>query len=162
MLNRFFIMPLCVLVLIFSLEKVRAQSAVELEMGANVIDTIMVDVETDLQVTFTDNHIGEYVVKPDLSRINQGIFSPATIRITGNPTEAMVDIQAQEILSQAEDGPPITISQFNVLGEDASSSISIMPFARDESFLLVIGGKVTGGGNDGIYKGVNILNINYL
>lgn len=162
MLNKPFFLPLCLLVLTFPLGKSAAQSAVEMEMGASLIDTIMVDVETDLQVTFTDTHLGDYVVQSDISKINQGIFSPATIRITGNPTEAMVDIEAEKISGELGQGEPVTISQFNVLGEDASSSISIMPFASDESFLLVIGGKVTGGNNDDIYKGVNILNINYL
>jgi len=162
MTSKFFIVTLCTVVLFAPFVSVFAQSATELDMGASVIETIMVDVETDLQVTFTDTYAGDFVVQPDISSADIGVISPATIRITGNTAEAMVDIEAEKILGESNDAAPITISQFNVLGQEASSSITIMPFAEDKSFLLVIGGKVTGGNKNDSFKGINILNINYL
>lgn len=162
MILSFLQLPLFLFALAVLPKEANSQAAIELQMGVNIIGTIMVDVETDLQVTFTETDVADYVVAPRLSGIKQGFFSPATIRITGDTAEAMVDIEAQKVWGEVEGQSPVIISDFNVLGEESGTSVEIMPFARDESFLLVIGGKVTGGSNNDIYKGVNILNINYL
>lgn len=141
-----------------------AQVSKRLRIGAHLLQSIVVDVETDLNVTFVDEGLDTYVVKPELESDNQLLLSPATIRITGAPVEVMVDIEVEEVFDSGGEGEKIlSISDFNLTREGAGSSVVIMPYSDEESFLLIIGGTVSGvEGFTEYYTGLNILNVNYL
>lgn len=134
------------------------------KIGANVFDAVIIDPETRLEVMFKDKGPSNYVVEPRIVVEQKTLLSPATIRITGNPVEAMIDIEVEEISgSNKDNGSAVTISNFNLMEKNAGSSVTIMPYSDENSFLLVVGGTVSGAGNSGDeYTGLNILNINYL
>lgn len=138
-----------------------ATLAREKTMGANMMSPILVSVEKGLIVNFGTAGTDTYVVDPSGE---SDIGHPALIRISGNPVEVMIHVERDTISGDAtENLQGLKISEFNVLQQGAGSSVGLMPFSDEDSFLLTIGGKVTGS-SEFIerYTGVNILSVNYL
>lgn len=138
---------------------VHAQGGVTMKTKANLLDTVIVEIESGIEILFMEE-MDSYVVSP----LGTETSNPALIRVSGAPVEAMIDIEFQQANGQGILGnQSVTISEFNVLGKESGSSVNIMPFSDDGALLLTIGGTVTDvDKTDEFYTGVNVLNINYL
>ncbi len=141
----------------------RAQVSIKGKVGATIFDSIILDIETDMRVTFTDEAVGSYVVDPELRVGEDALLEPARIRITGYPVEIMVDIEVEDVVDPDGGDIAVSVSNFNLLQENAGSSVTVMPYSDENSFLLFVGGTVSGVRDLGkSYTGLNVLNINYL
>lgn len=142
-----------------------AQISTQLQMVSSLLESVVIDVESDLGVSFGEEVSELYVIDPQKNQegdITQD--TPATIRITGDPVEMMVNIERDEISSEdGEETPPVVVSDFNLVEQGSGSEIEIMPDANENSILLNIGGSVSGVLDvSKEYTGLNMLNVNYL
>lgn len=136
-----------------------AQGSIVIRTEANVLDSIIIDIESGIDILFTED-AENYVV----GSVDTETSSPAIVRVSGAAVEAMIDVEFQQTNGiGAQGGEFITISEFNLSGKESGSSVNIMPSSDDETFLLRIGGTVKNvEKTDEFYTGVNVLNINYL
>lgn len=142
-----------------------AQISSQLQIVSSLLESVIIDVESNLDVSFGEAAGEVYIIDPQ-NNVKEGATpdTPATIRITGDPVEIMVNLERDQILSEAADGAaPVTISDFNLIESGSGSEVGIMPDANENSILLNIGGSVSGVLDvSKEYMGLNILNVNYL
>ena len=134
------------------------------KMITQLHQAVRVDVETEMFIVFAEADIGKRFIKTsDIYNQQDTSKTAAIIRITGGSAELMVDLEKEKMEEEGGDGAPeIFLYDFNIAQEGAGTSVSVMPFASDDTFVLSIGGTVEGGSEDSFYEAVNLLNINFL
>lgn len=136
-----------------------AQGAIMMRSEANLLDSIIVDIESGIDIVFTDD-AENYVV----GLVDTHSGNPAIVRVSGAVVEAMIDVEFEQIDGISSQGDRfVIISDFNLSGQESGSSVNTMPSADDGVFLLTIGGTIKNvEKTDDFYTAVNVLNINYL
>lgn len=134
------------------------------KMITQLHQSVRVDVESGLFILFADSEVGKRFIRTsDIYQRQDSGKAAAIVRVTGGSAELMVDIEKETMEKNNEEGgPQVLLYDFNIAEEGAGSSVSVMPFASDDSFVLSIGGTVEGGSEDTFYEAVNLLNINFL
>jgi hypothetical protein len=134
------------------------------KMNATMLDSVIIDVESDLNVNFIEKELSKYTVKTsDLPWLEENPHKKAAVvRITGGQAEMMVDIGREKIEGKVNSGIALSLYDFNIAEEGAGTAVTVIPKAEENSFILSIGGTVEGEIESGYYNGINLLCINYL
>lgn len=145
---------------LFNNVDVFAQLSVQNKVGASMLQSLIVELESEFEVEFVGTELATYVVG---TKENDTENKPALIRITGGAAEFVIDLEIQRLDGSSEsDSSVVSVYDFNVGQEDAGAYVAMIPEGEKHSFVLAIGGTVEGGIDEKHYTGINILNINYL
>jgi hypothetical protein len=127
--------------------------------------SLIIDMEVDFSVDFSKDRQEIITVTPELEEgddSDDGI-RPAIVRVRGGAAEALVDVETSDIRIENNVGEDaIKLYDFDIVNEDTGASVIVVPDSSEDSFLLSVGGKVTGLKENEVFTGFNILNLNYL
>lgn len=128
------------------------------------MQSVIVEMEADFEVTYNAGDSEIVDVQPTLDGVSDSErFNPTLVRITGGAAEALLDVELNNIKIENMDGTDsIKLYDFDIIANGSGEAAIIIPDASEQSFLLTVGGKVSGLDSDDFYAGFNILNINYL
>jgi hypothetical protein len=138
---------------------------IEFPVEVHLMKSLIIDMEVDFSVDFSKDRQEIITVTPELEEgddSDDGI-RPAIVRVRGGAAEALVDVETSDIRIENNVGEDaIKLYDFDIVNEDTGASVIVVPDSSEDSFLLSVGGKVTGLKENEVFTGFNILNLNYL
>lgn len=143
-------------VVFFSPVSSYSQIALDDITGVELMNSIDIEVQTDLSIVFSVG-ISSYTVQPG------DMENSVEVLIRGSSSEVMVDLEQENLNAMdSEDNSVFKMSNFNVAETGAGTSTTLTPSSEDMLYSFFIGGSVTGMEDvDEYYTGVNVLNVNY-
>lgn len=159
------------LIVIIALPRYVSAQVLEFTMEANLMGSVVIDLEADFDVNFGTDFEGfagfagleeVIAVKPNEDEGDK-MLQPALVRVRGGTAEALVSLESTSIDFKGQDGgDEAEIYDFDIIDQGGGSSATIMPDSRKNFFLLSVGAKVKGASQSNFLTSVNIININYL
>ena len=149
----------------FCAAETRAQT-IEMKSRVSLMDTIIIDVQNNLEINFFSAFSGAQEVKvSDVYDENNKQKRAGLIKISGASVETMINLESEVVSEKALVGgnSSVRVSNFDLVSEGAGTSVTVLPNGDDDSYLMPVGGVVNVTNDlEFSFTGVNIVNVNYL